>query len=182
MNISKDQNTHSYPSNLVMQHKLADGTIITIRPIRHDDVEIIKEFSRHLSSELKHLNYMENFKELPQKMVTRLTQVDYKKSMTIIATHLENKKEIVIGMVHYITEDGENCEFDMIVTDAWQNKNIGTVLTEELIKSAKDNELKSAKIVILASNLGGMLLAKNFGFVVENSDDPTIKVVTKNLY
>lgn len=182
MNMSPNQSLYPYPANLVIQYKLSDDTIILIRPIRHDDDEIIREFSRHLSSELKHLNYMENFKELPQKMVTRLTQVDYKKSMTIIATYLENEKETVIGMVHYITEDEKNCEFDIIITDAWQNKNIGTVLTEALIKSAKDNGIKSAKIVILASNLGGMMLAKNFGFVVKDSDDPTIKVVTKNLY
>jgi len=182
MNTSGSQNIPPYPEHLITQHKLSDGTLIIIRPVREDDAEIIKEFSRHLSSELKHLNYMENFKELPQKMVTRLTQVDYKKSMTIIATHLENKKENVIGMVHYITDDGEACEFDMIVTDAWQNKGIGRVLTDALIKSAKDNKLKSARIVILASNHGGMLLAKHFGFVVENSDDPTVRVVTKNLY
>lgn len=179
MSISKDQNL--YPTNLIMQPKLSDGTSIIIRPIRHDDTEIIREFSRHLSSELKHLNYMETFKELPQKMLTRLTQVDYKKSMTIIASYLENEKETVVGMVHYITKDGKNCEFDMIVTDAWQNKNIGTILTEALIKSAKENGIKSAKIFILASNFGGMRLAKDFGFIVENSDDPTVKIVIKNL-
>lgn len=181
MNISKSQNIHPYPDNLIMQHKLSDNTLIMIRPIRQDDAEIIKEFSCHLSSELKHLNYMENFKELPEKMMTRLTQVDYKKSMTLIATPVENGKEIVIGMVHYITEDGENCEFDMIVADSWQNKGIGTVLTEALIKSAKDNGIKTIKIVILASNIGGMMLAKHFGFVVEDSDDPTVKIVTKKL-
>lgn len=181
MNISNSQNIYPYPDNLIMQHKLPDKTLITIRPIRQDDAESIKEFSRHLSSELKHLNYMENFKELPEKMVTRLTQVDYKKSMTLIATSVENGKEIIIGMVHYISEDGENCEFDMIVTDSWQNKGIGTVLTEALFKSAKDNGIKSITIVILASNLGGMMLAKHFGFTVKNSDEPTVKIVTKNL-
>lgn len=183
MNKSNDQNIHPYPEHLSMQRKLSDGTLITIRPIRLDDVNMIREFSHNLSSELKHLNYMENFRELPQEMVTRLTNVDYKKSMTIIATYLDNnKKETVIGMVHYITEDGKNCEFDMIVTDAWQNKNVGTILTEALIKSAKDNNLTSAKILILASNLGGILLARHFGFTIENSDDPTVKVLTKNLY
>lgn len=182
MNLSKEKNIYPYPDNLVMKHKLSDSTIITIRPIRQDDVKMVKEFSRHLSSELKHLNYMENFKELPENMIARLTQVDYKKSMTLIATSIENEKEIVIGMVHYISEDGENCEFDMIVTDSWQNKGIGTVLTEALIKSAKDNGIKSIKIVILGSNIGGMMLAKHFGFVIENSDDPAVKIVIKNLY
>jgi acetyltransferase len=66
--MSTSQNQNSYPTNLIMQHILPDGTSIIIRPIRHDDAEIIREFSRHLSSELKHLNYMENFKELPEKM------------------------------------------------------------------------------------------------------------------
>lgn len=179
--MTHDNNTHPYPENVVSECKLSDDTIILIRPVRPDDDEIIKEFSRHLSSELKHLNYMENFKELPQSMVTRLTQVDYKKSMTILATHVENKKEKVVGMVHYITADGKNCEFDMIVTDDWQNKNIGTMLTEALIKSAKNNGLKSIQIVILASNLGGMMLAKKFGFTVQDNDDPKVKIVTKNL-
>lgn len=182
MTRSKDQLLHPYPANLDLPHTLADGTLIRIRPVRPNDAEIIKEFGRHLSSELKHLNYMETFKELPEKMVTRLTQVDYKKTMTLIATHLENEKEIVIGMVHYITKDEVNCEFDMIVTDAWQNKGIGTVLTEALIRTAKVNGIKSIQIIISASNLGGMMLAKHFGFVIKNSDDPTVKILTKNLY
>lgn len=164
------------------QYKLAGDSMVTIRLVRQDDGENIKEFSRHLSSELKHLNYMENFKELPQAMVTRLTQVDYKKTMTIVATHKENGKDVIIGMVHYITDpDGIHCEFDMIVTDAWQNKGVGRVLTQALLDAAKENGIKSIKIVILASNIGGMILAKNFGFAVSNSDDPTVKIVTKEL-
>lgn len=181
MDTSEGKYTNPYPEYLITQHKLPDNTLILIRPVRHDDAMIIKEFSRHLSSESKHLNYMENFKELPDVRVRKLTHVDYKKSMTLIATYRENRNENVIGMVHYIAEDGENCEFDMIVADRWQNKGIGTILTEALIKVAKDNGIKSITIVILASNLGGMMLAKQFGFTIKNSDDPTVKIVTKKL-
>lgn len=176
-----NKNVYPYPTHLIKKHTLSDGSTIVIRPIRSTDAEIIKEFSRHLSSELKHLNYMENFKELPQKMVTQLTQVDYKNTMTLIATYLANNQEMVVGMVHYFTEDGKNCEFDMIVTDAWQNKKIGTLLTESLIQAAVDNQIKTIKIIILASNRSGMLLAKHFGFSISNSDESTIKIVTKNL-
>lgn len=181
MNTSKGKNLHPYPDNLVMQHVLTDNTHITIRPIRENDAEIIKEFGRHLSNELKHLNYMETFKELPQSMVTRLTQVDYKKSMTLIATHANKGNETVIGMAHYKSTDGINSEFDMIVTDAWQNKGIGSKLTKALLKSAEDNGIKSIQIIILGSNRGGMMLARNFGFSIENSDEPTVKIVTKKL-
>lgn len=182
MKVSEDQSMNPYPKHLITQHILSDGAPITIRPVRLDDSEIIKEFGRNLSSELKHLNYMENFRELPKNIVTKLIQIDYKKSMTLIATHQKNGKEIVIGMVHYVTEpDGKSCEFDMIVTDAWQNKGIGSQLTKALLIAAKENGIKSIKIIILASNIGGLMLAKNFDFVISNSDDPTVYIVTKNL-
>ena len=180
MTTSKDQVT--YPSHLVNKYTLLDGTEVTIRPVRSNDAEIIKEFSRNLSNELKHLNYMETFQELPENMITSLTQIDYKKTMTLIATYLENEKEVVVGMVHYVSVDGKNCEFDMIVADAWQNLGIGTTLTEALINAAKENGMKSIQIIILSSNIGGMMLAKNFGFVVKNTDEPTVHIVTKNLF
>lgn len=171
-----------YPSDLITQYTLSDGKKIVIRPVRIEDVEIIKEFSRNLSGELKHLNYMENFKQFPADMVRRLTHVDYKKTMTLIATHKSEGKDHVIGIVHYIRgEDSQTCEFDVIVTDAWQNKGIGTILTESLIKSAKKNGIKTIKIFILSNNMGGMRLAKNFEFSISNSDDPTVKILIKKL-
>lgn len=179
MTITQDQ--IKYPSHLISQHTLLDGTVITIRPTAPDDAKIIKEFGDHLSGELKHLNYMETFRDLPDSLVKDLTTIDYKNTMTLIASYFENNKEIVIGMVHYVSEDGENCEFDMIVTDNWQNLGIGTVLTGALIKAAKDNGIKSIKIVILSSNVGGMMLAKHFGFTVSPTDEPTVHVVTKSL-
>lgn len=180
MKIADDKPT--YPYHLISHYSLSDGTPITIRPVRLDDAEIIKEFIRHLSSELKHLNYMENFKDLPTSMLTRLIHIDYKNTMTLIATYQENGKENVIGMVHYIADaDGQSCEFDMIVTDAWQNKGAGSQLTKLLIAAAKENGMKSIKIIILASNVAGLTLAKNFGFSVSNTDEPTVKMVTKKL-
>lgn len=178
----KEKSTSFYPEDLLIQHTLSDGMEIIIRPVRLEDVDIIKEFSQNLSDELKHLNYMESFKQFPADMVRRLTHVDYKKTMTLIATHKIDKKDQVIGIVHYISkENSQTCEFDMIVADAWQNKGIGTMLTKSLIKSAKKNGIKTMRIFILASNIGGMELAKNFEFSVSSSDDPTVKLLTKNL-
>ncbi len=180
MKISKEQSI--YPTHLISQHTLSDGTVITIRPARLDDSDIIQDFIRHLSSELQHLNYMENFKDLPASMLQTLTQVDYKRTMIVIATYRVNEKENVIGLVHYRTEpDGTSCEFDMIVADAWQNRGVGTQLTKAFIKAAVESGLKSIKIIILASNISGLALARRYGFVVSNSDDPTVKIVTKNL-
>lgn len=171
-----------YPEDLITQLNLADGIQIMIRPVRINDGDIIQEFSQKLSDELKHLNYMESFKEFSTDMVRRLTHVDYKKTMTLVATHNINNKEEVIGIVHYISMDNSRvCEFDIIVSDAWHHRGIGTLLTEALIKTAKKNGIKTIKIFILANNIGGMKLAKAFNFSISKSDDPTIRILTKEL-
>jgi len=175
------QSSASYPQHLISHHTLSDGTDITVRPARPGDKELIQEFVGHLSSELKHLNYMENFKDMPDNMLKILNQIDYKKTMVFIATYQKNEKESVIGMVQYATMDETSCEFDMIVSDAWQNRGIGTQLTKVFIKAAIENGIKTIKIIILASNLSGLALAKRYGFTVSSSDDPTVKIVTKEL-
>jgi acetyltransferase len=179
MTITDKNEIRPYPTHLIRQYTLLDGTIITIRPTSPDDAKILKVFGSNLSDELKHLNYMETFHDLPDSMVKNLTEIDYKKTMTLIASYFENEAEIVVGMVHYVSKDGENCEFDMIVTDDWQNLGIGTILTEALIKAAKDNGMKSIKIIILSSNISGMRLAKNFGFTIDSSDHNINTIIKK---
>src|SRR5579862_3444093 len=121
---------NSYPTQFISHHVLSDGTQITIRPVRGDDEKMIKEYVSNLSSKSKHFNFMENFKEIPIKMLRNLIDIDYKKTMTLIVTYQLNGKEIPIGMVHYYAEsDDKSAEFDMIVEDEWQTKNIGTRLT-----------------------------------------------------
>jgi len=41
-----------YPAHLLKDATLADGTTVTIRPIRPDDAEIEADFVRNLSDEL----------------------------------------------------------------------------------------------------------------------------------
>ncbi|HKJ86888.1 MAG TPA: acetate--CoA ligase family protein, partial [Gammaproteobacteria bacterium] len=49
---------HPYPSELGGRFQLADGTEITIRPIRPEDAEIEQEFVRNLSEESKYFRFM----------------------------------------------------------------------------------------------------------------------------
>jgi len=45
-----------YLSHLVQQSTLADGTAVTIRPIRPEDGGLEQEFVRNLSDELRAVN------------------------------------------------------------------------------------------------------------------------------
>ena len=88
---------YPYPSHLVTNWQLPDGTEITIRPIRPEDAEMEQEFVRDLSDEAKYFRFMNTLQELTQTMLVRFTQIDYDREMALIAVTEESGKEVEIG-------------------------------------------------------------------------------------
>lgn len=173
--------TH-YPEHLHSTHQLASGTNIRIRPIRPEDAELLQDFVRHLSAQTKHAQFMENFRELANEVLTKMTHIDYAKDMVLIALHDQNGQEKVIAMARYAANSNATiCDSIVVVADEWQNQGLATKLMHILIKAAQDNGLKEMTGMILASNVDMLSLAKQLGFVISNSDDPTVKNATKQL-
>jgi acetyltransferase len=173
---------HPYPSYLMESHKLSNDIEIMIRPIRPEDAEIEHEFVRSLSSQTKFFRFFENLNELSPAMLRRFTQIDYDREMALIVTHSEMGKEIGIGVARYtINPDRETCEFAVVVADAWQNRGIGSMLMTALIKAAKTRGLNEMIGLVLVENTNMLNLMSRFGFIISQSDDPTIKLVTKIL-
>lgn len=173
---------HPYPNDLISTYQLADGTNITIRPIRPEDANIEREFVRDLSNESKYLRFMEYFKELTPSMLIRFTQIDYDREMALIATYEKNAKETNIGVARYmINSNAENCEFALVVADAWQNKGIGSKLMTSLIEIAKSKGIKKMTGFVLTQNANMLELVERLGFSISASKNHTIKIVTKSL-
>lgn len=143
---------------------------------------MIQEFVRHLSSQTKHTHFQENFKELTKEMLIKLTQIDYDREMVLIATVKINEKEMIIGMARYAaTPNTDECEAIVIVADEWHSKGLATQLMNRLIQIAKDKALKKMVATIPAVNADDLAFARSLGFVISNSDDPTLKNATKLL-
>ena len=174
---------HPYPGHLVSQLQLADGTIITIRPIRPEDASIERSFVRDLSPRSKYFRFMQSLNELTQQMLVRFTQLDYNRELALIAVLENEQKETELGVVRYVTNpDGESCEFALVVADKWQNRGIGSRLMKSLIDAARDRGFKRMEGEILAGNHNMLKLAANLGFSLHtNADDPGIKEARKRL-
>ncbi len=126
---------HPYPTHLVSQWQLADGTDITIRPIRPEDAELVQAFVRGLSEESKYFRFMNSMQELTETMLVRFTQIDYSREMALIAVTVEHGKEIELGVARYaINPDGESCEFALVVADAFHGKGLGQKLMVSLME------------------------------------------------
>lgn len=171
----------NYPEHLVSTYQLVDSENITLRPVRPEDADLMQEFVRHLSSQTKHTHFQENFSELSKDILNRLTQIDYDREMILIATSIKNEKEMMIAMARYTaTANPKECEVIIIVADEWHSKGIATRLMNRLIEIAKAKFIKMIA-TIPAVNADDLAFARSLGFVISNSDDPTLKNLTKTL-
>ena len=174
---------YPYPAQLVSQWQLADGTDITIRPIRPEDADIEKKFVHDLSDESKYFRFMNSMQELTDNMLVRFTQLDYSREMALIAVVEEQGSEIELGVARYaINPDGDSCEFALVIADNMQGKGLGQKLMTALMEAARDKGLKAIEGEVLSNNHNMLKLMTRLGFATKSSEeDPSIVKVSKML-
>ncbi len=174
---------HPYPAHLVSQWQLADGTDITIRPIRPEDAELVQKFVRELSEESRYFRFMNSMQELTETMLVRFTQIDYSREMALIAVTGEQGKEIELGVARYATNpDGGSCEFALVVADNITGKGLGQKLMVSLMEAARSKGLETIEGEVLSNNHNMLKLMSRLGFTSKISEeDHGIMKVSKAL-
>jgi acetyltransferase len=171
-----------YPAQLIRHWQLADGTDITIRPIRPEDAELDQIFVRELSEESKYFRFMNIMHELSETMLISLTQIDYSREMALIAVTQEQDKENALGVARYaINPDGTSCKFALVVGDNVTGKGLGQKLMISLMEAAREQGLKTIEGEVLNNNHNMLKLMNRLGFSTETSEDQRTVKVTKQL-
>ena len=174
---------YPYPTHLIDQWQLADGTDITIRPIRPEDADIEKQFVHDLSEESKYFRFMNSIQELTEMMLVRFTQLDYGREMALIAVTEEQGHEVELGVARYaINPDGDTCEFALVIADNMQGKGLGQKLMVSLMEAARAKGLLVIEGEVLSNNHNMLKLMTRLGFAIKTSeDDPAVMKVSKVL-
>ncbi|HWS03525.1 MAG TPA: bifunctional acetate--CoA ligase family protein/GNAT family N-acetyltransferase [Gammaproteobacteria bacterium] len=172
-----------YPTHLVSDWQLPDGTNIVIRPIRPEDADLEKTFVHGLSDEAKYFRFMETIQELTPAMLVRFTQIDYDQEMALMAVTEVAGQEVELGIARYaINPDGQSCEFALVVADEWQGKGVAHKLMSSLMDVARDRGLERIEGEVLRANQSMLKLMTRLGFEIKTSeDDDSIKRVSKAL-
>ena len=163
-----------YLQHLVKHLTLADGTAVTLRPIRPSDAEIEQKFVRNLSPEARYFRFMDMVRELSPRMLKHLTELDYDQHVGVIAVTPIEGGEVEIAVGRYVLmENGEDCEFAIVVADDWQHRGIATELVQILIRSAREHGLKRMIGEVLASNRKMLDFVRRLGFTLAmDHNDP----------
>lgn len=153
------------PAALHWDEKLADGTLVSIRPIRKSDATLERAFIKRLSPETRRMRFLGQLSEPSDDLVRALTDIDYRRDMAFVALVDDKGKPREIGVSRYSTSpDGTICECAVTVSDEWQKKGLGTLLMRHLIDVARSRGIRTMMSLDTAGNLPMRDLAKFLGF------------------
>jgi len=174
---------HPYPPELESTWQLADGTDVTIRPIRPEDAQFEQEFVTNLSARSKYFRFMQTLEQLTPLMLARLTQIDYDREMALIAVVREDNQPRILGVVRYVRNpDRHSCEFALTVADASQGQGIGSQLMQRLMNVARDRGIEVMEGEVLRNNSRMLRLCEKLGFrIVHSTGDPDVAQVRRHL-
>jgi acetyltransferase len=169
--------------DLTESWSLADGSELKLRHIAPADFAIEQAFVRGLSPESSYLRFHGTIKDLSQKDLEKFTNPDSRNAVALIVLRSGEAGEEEIGVARYVVDpDGANCEFAIVVADAWQKRGIGTRLMNGLIKHLQASGVKRISGTVLKRNAVMRKFVKHLGFTETNvPDDPPMLLVTKDL-
>ena len=130
---------HVYPEDEITTETLADGTPITIRPIKPTDEPLLQDFFYSQSDETIYRRFFSPVKAMPRAKAQKLTNVDYRSGMAFVAVlgHIGLERIIGVGRYAGSEDDDRMVEVAYIIGGAFQGRGLGTLLQERLESYAR---------------------------------------------
>ena len=160
--------------------RLPAGECLTLRPITPDDSEVLQAYVRGLSPESRYNRFFGALQELPPAELERVTHLDRRYDLALVAETDVGAVSIVIGEArHAFTPDRLECEFALSVADAWRGRGIGTRLMAEMERRARSLGAWRLTAEVLRANEPMKALALKTGFGMDDvpSDARLVRIV-----
>jgi acetyltransferase len=108
--------------------------------------------------------------ELSPELLKRLTTIDRRHEIALIATTSSFGREVGVGEARYSNEDADpdSREFAIVVADAWQGRGLGSKLLQRLISHAQSRNVRRLYGNVLAENASMLGLAREQGFALRH--------------
>jgi acetyltransferase len=161
-----------YPTRYVDEWKLADGTAVTIRPIRPEDESLMIDFHKSLSEETVYLRYFGFLKGealITHERLARICFSDYDREIALVTETIRPgwDQRQIIAVARLIKAHGANeAELAIVISDDWQGKGLGTKLVGDLLTIGRTEGLKRVIGYILPENYVMQRIFRKLGFEV----------------
>lgn len=162
-----DELPSSYPHELFEIVEIANGQCVTVRPVLPLDAAKFQAFVNGLSDASRTHRFMGGLRELPLSMLQRLTRIDYRSHIALVAETKRDGMPIVIAEARYAVDPcSDSAELAVAVADEWQGLGLAKALLRRLIGHAAAAGVRCLHGETLASNACIMHLASTAGFSI----------------
>nr|MEE4267948.1 bifunctional acetate--CoA ligase family protein/GNAT family N-acetyltransferase [Candidatus Krumholzibacteria bacterium] len=171
-----------YPEEYVSQGTLNDGTAVRLRPIRPEDEPLWLEMLGRCSKESIYNRFRFFFNWSTHEVATRYCYIDYDREMAIVAeVELEGRRALV-GVGRLVADpEVESAEYAVLVTDQWQNRGLGGLLTDTCMAIAEDWGIKKVYAQTTSDNPRMVHVFKDRNFQVDHPAGGSVVDVEKEL-
>jgi len=182
-NLTKETTDYShlilrpYPERLIKEAVLRDGTKIILRPIKPEDEPLWLEMLGSCSKESIYSRFRHDFYFDSHEVATQFCYIDYDREIGIVAEiDFEDRKRL-IGVGRLIADpDVEMTEYAVLVTDDWQKKDLGYILTEYCVEIAQNSGIKRIVAETTRDNKPMVSVFRKLGFEVSFDDTGSVSV------
>lgn len=156
---------------------------MTLRPLQSGDLEIERRFVTGLSERTRYNRLLGGAIKITDEYIRRLIEVDGVREVALAAVTMLDAAEQIIGVARYVVgAGGRDCEFALVIADAWQGRGIGRRMLEKLIAVARARGLGALYGDVLSTNRPMLGLARALGFeVTRHPGDATLARVSLTL-
>jgi acetyltransferase len=166
-----------YPERWIRTAKLSDGHEVLLRPIKPEDEPMWLELLGSCSKQSIYSRFRYDFFYDAHEIATQFCFIDYDREMAIVAEIEEEGKKKLIGVGRLIADpDIEISEYAVLITDAWQHKDLGQILTSYCIEIAQQSGIKRVVAETTKDNKSMITVFKKLGFKVNYNEDTTVSV------
>jgi acetyltransferase len=119
-------------------------------------------------------------RQVPRAFIARLTQIDYARTMALIAL---DAADAMLGVVQLESDpDVETGEYAILLRSDLKGRGLGWRLMRTLVRLARREGLTTVTGQVLTENASMLALCRELGFeIAPDPDDPQVRSVTLKL-
>ena len=143
---------------------LPDGTVLLVRPLEPEDRELLDAAVMKLSPQSRYLRFAAPKPRLTKADLDRLLDIDHHAREALLAFDPDTGEGIAVARYAPVTGQPHVAEIAITVTDAWQGRRVGSILTAWLVDRARAEGLLALRAMTLAENARAQAMLRRGGF------------------
>ena len=167
-----------YPESLISEVVIRDGSKVIFRPIKPEDEPLWLDLLSSCSKESIYSRFRYDFYFDSHDIATQFCFIDYDREIAIVAEVEEEGERKIIGVGRLIADpDVEMMEYAILITDNWQQKDLGFILTEYCMQIAHNRGIKKVVAETTKDNKPMIAVFRKLNFKIRFNEDNTVSVM-----